>query len=263
MARLGQRLKEYRENARTIRRLYHNPLKNPVNISQKDRLERDFYDNEAEKFLIDFDAERFTYREDEPMPRSHLFLYSLVRDIAGARVLDICCGHGIATVRCAKRGATVTGIDISPRMLELARRNVELNGVANNVDLQLMSVHDMAFPDGTFDYVIGLGALHHLNPDQAGRDIARVLRPGGRAIFLEPRVPYKWLMLMRSLIPVRCLESPGGGRLSDDDIASFESHFASCRIDYFFLLRKLARFPILMRFADTFDQWDGRNGMGL
>lgn len=258
MTKPGRAIRGYREHIRSIRRLYRNPLKRSENLAVKDRLEREFFDKEADKFLRAFDEHKFTYDPDESMPRSHVFLYSLFDDIAGKKILDCCCGHGIATVRLAKKGALVSGLDISPKMLELAGRNVSLNNVSDRVDLHLMSVQEMAFPANTFDYAVGLGALHHLNLESAGREISRVLKPGGRAVFLEPRVPFRWLMTARSLFPAACYESPGGGGLTDADVEYFASHFSTASVDYFFFLRKLARFRCLARFADTFDRWDTR-----
>jgi ubiquinone/menaquinone biosynthesis C-methylase UbiE len=153
-------------------------------------------------------------------------------------------------------GAHVSGIDISPRMIEVARRNADLNGVSDEIDLTVMSAQQISFADSTFDYVVGLGALHHLNLDLAGREISRVLKPGGTAIFLEPRIPSRWLVFLRSLFPNKCLESPGGGQLSDSEIRSFARFFASYGTESFLLLRKLERFPVLRRISARLDEWD-------
>ena len=256
MARVSRALRSYLENSRAIRRSYNNPLKKVENLSRKDELEKQFYDREAEECLTDFDAERFLYDEDEDMPLSHLHLYSLLRDVSGKKILDCCCGYGITSVRCAKRGASVMGIDVSPGMIDVARKNAELNSVSDNIDLSVMSVQDMKLDSNTFDYAVGLGALHHLNLDLAGREISRVLKDGGTAIFLEPRIPFRWMVLLRSLFPNKCLESPGGGQLSDKEVRAFSRHFSSHSADYFLLLRKLERFPVLRRVSSTLDRCD-------
>lgn len=256
MAKVARALRSYLENSRAIRRSRNNPLKRVENLARKDELERRFYDREAEECLTHLDDERFLYDEDEDMPLSHLYLYSLLKDVSGKKVLDCCCGYGITSVRCAKWGARVTGIDISPRMIDVARKNAELNNVSDTINLAVMSVQDMKLDSNTFDYVVGLGALHHLNLDFAGREISRVLKDGGTAIFLEPRIPFRWLIFLRSLFPNKCLESPGGGQLSDKDVRVFSHHFSSHRADYFLLLRKLERFPVLRRVSSTFDRCD-------
>jgi ubiquinone/menaquinone biosynthesis C-methylase UbiE len=256
MARISRALRSYLENSRAIRRSYDNPLKRIENLSRKDELEKQFYDQEAEECLVDFDDKRFVYYEGEDMPLSHLHLYSLLENVSGKKVLDCCCGYGITSVRCAKRGARVTGIDISPRMIDVARKNAELNNVSDNIDLAVMSAQDMQFDDNTFDHVVGLGALHHLNLDLAGREISRVLKDGGTAIFLEPRIPFRWLVFLRSLFPNKCLESPGGGQLRDKEVGTFSRHFSSHNADYFLLLRKLERFPVLRGVSATLDRCD-------
>jgi ubiquinone/menaquinone biosynthesis C-methylase UbiE len=258
MPKIIHTLKAYWQNSKAVRKLYHNPLKKTGDVAVKDDLERQFYDAEALPWLKSFDPARFLYDEDEDMPLSHQHFYSLLAHLSGKRVLDICCGYGITSVRCAKKGAQVTAIDISANMLAVAQKNVELNGAADRVDLRSMSAHAMEFPDDSFDYIVGVGALHHLNLDTAGREISRVLKKGGSAIFLEPRTPFKWLFFVRSLFPQKCLESPGGGGLTDREIAAFAGHLDSYQVDYFMFLRKLSRLPFLARFADRFDRYDRR-----
>ncbi len=251
-------LKSYWRNSRAIRRLYCNPLKRVENLPVKDRIEREFYDDEARPYLEDFNPDRFRYDEHEPMPASHRHFYSLLENVADKRILDICCGYGITAVRCAKKGAVVTGIDISPNMIELAGRNASGNGVADRIDLFRMSAHSIGFDDGAFDISVGIGALHHLNPDLAGREIARVLKPGGAAVFLEPLIPFKWMIYLRSLFPQKCLESPGGGGLTHREIDRFGRYFNSSELTPYLFLAKLARLPVVNRYADTLDTIDSR-----
>lgn len=239
-----------------MRRLYRNPLKQEEHLPIKDRLEREFYDIEADKYLDAYDPERFRYDEHEDMPAMHRHFYSLLKNVSGKSVLDICNGHGIASIRCAKHGACVVGIDLSPRMIELAGKNAASNGVADRIGLARMSVHAIGFEDDSFDYVIGVGALHHLNTKLAGREISRVLKPGGTAIFLEPMIPFGWMIYLRSLFPQKCFESPGGGGLTRADIELLGSYFGeSVRTPYLFL-RKLARLPLISRYADRLDGVD-------
>jgi ubiquinone/menaquinone biosynthesis C-methylase UbiE len=246
----------YWKNLKTITGSCNNPLKKTENLALKDRQEQLFYDAEAQKHINHFDEAWFLYDEHEKMPSSHCFFYSLVDQVRNKKVLDLCCGYGFTSVRLAKRGAHVTGIDISPKMVKLAQRNAELNKVTDRVCVQKMSAQAMDFPDNSFNYVIGIGALHHLNIDTAGREISRVLKKGGRAFFIEPRIPYKWLIIIRSILPSRCFESPGGAQLSDHEIKSFSNFFADTKISYFLLLRKFARFPFLNKIPDKLDEYD-------
>ena len=148
-------LKNYIENSKKIIRSYNNPLKKKENLLLKDQLEQAFYDEEAEKFLNDFDENLFRYDENEDMPMTHRYFYSRLENIEGKHILDCCCGHGFASVKCAKRGARVTGIDISSGMIELAKKNAAFNSVADRTDFRVMSAQEMNFKDEEFDYVIG------------------------------------------------------------------------------------------------------------
>ncbi len=256
--RVVRAIKSYWRHSRAIQRLYRNPLKRAENLPLKDRVEREFYDAEARPYLDNFDPDRFRYDEDEDMPASYRRFYSALTDVAGKNVLDICCGYGITAVRCAKKGARVTGIDLSPNMIALAGKNAELNSVADRIDLIRMSAHAMSFDEDVFDYVVGIGALHHLNLELSGREISRVLKPGGTAIFLEPLIPFKWMLVLRSFFPHKCFESPGGGGLTHSEIDVFTRNFRShSRAPYLFL-RKLARVPIINRHADRLDYIDQR-----
>src|SRR5205823_4605799 len=105
-------------------------------------------------------------------------------DVRGLRVLDYGCGHGMAAVVLARRGARVTGFDLSPGYLEEAGARAAANGV--QVCLTQADGERLPFADGAFDRVWGNAVLHHLDLDRAGRELFRVLRPGGLAVFCEP-----------------------------------------------------------------------------
>ncbi len=217
-----------------------------------------FYDEEAEKYLNNFDENLFRYDENEEMPLTHQYFYSLLENIKDKMILDCCCGHGFASVKCAKRGARVTGIDISPKMIQLAKKNAQFNNVANYTNFEVMSAQKMNFKDEQFDYVIGIGALHHLNLEFAAKEISRVLRPEGRGIFIEPRIPFKWLIFIRSLFPNKCFESPGGSQLNEKDLELFLNHFSQFHFEYFMFLKKLSRFPLFNKVdkqLDKIDSW--------
>ena len=112
------------------------------------------------------------------------YALEVMGDIKGQRVLDIGCGAGETSVYFAKLGAQVTSLDISKEMIEVAKRLAQRNGV--EIDARTMIVEDMDLPDNHFDYIFGNGVLHHLNRRHAYQEIHRVLKPGGKAVFIEP-----------------------------------------------------------------------------
>jgi ubiquinone/menaquinone biosynthesis C-methylase UbiE len=99
---------------------------------------------------------------------------------AGLDVLDVGCGQGIDLMRFAQAGANVTGIDLTPRHVELARAHLAALGLEGEVIQG--DAEAMPFTDATFDRVTSNGVLHHTpDMDAALREIRRVLRPGGEA----------------------------------------------------------------------------------
>jgi len=99
----------------------------------------------------------------------------------GEVVVDLGSGGGLDVFLAAQRvGETgrVIGIDMTPEMIELARRNA---GDTANVEFHLAQIHDMPLPDGTADCIIS-NCVINLAPDKRAvfREMARVLKPGGR-----------------------------------------------------------------------------------
>ncbi|MEO0632637.1 MAG: methyltransferase domain-containing protein [Pseudomonadota bacterium] len=105
-------------------------------------------------------------------------LVNAVEACSGTEALDLCCGHGNVTAGLVKAGASVTGLDFSPTMLEMARSAVP---EAKFVEGDAMALD---FEDGTFDMVtIGFGIPHVPDPPRVFAEARRVLRPGGRLAF--------------------------------------------------------------------------------
>jgi len=107
-------------------------------------------------------------------------------DVRGMRVLDYGCGSGWLSTYLAQRGALVEGFDISGRLVELGMRRAKVNGVGENVRLNKMIAEKLEYPDNYFDRVAGISILHHISLEEGGRELHRVLKPEGRAFFIEP-----------------------------------------------------------------------------
>jgi ubiquinone/menaquinone biosynthesis C-methylase UbiE len=101
-------------------------------------------------------------------------------EFAGARLLEVGCGMGTDLLQFARGGAHVTGVDLTPRSIQISRNHLEVYGQAG--DFVLTDGEQLPFEDKSFDVVYSNGVLHH-TPDTAGaiREIHRVLRPGGEA----------------------------------------------------------------------------------
>ncbi|NCG37878.1 MAG: methyltransferase domain-containing protein [Actinobacteria bacterium] len=104
---------------------------------------------------------------------------------AGDRVLELGCGVNSRAFSLAARGVEVVGIDVSPVAVEIAQSEASCRGL-DGASFREMNAEVLDFPAGSFDGVIGTAGLHHLDVVCAYREMARVLRPGGRAVFIEP-----------------------------------------------------------------------------
>jgi SAM-dependent methyltransferase len=111
---------------------------------------------------------------------------TLASHAPGANTLEYGCGPGSAAFQLAQQGAHVTGIDISPVAIEIATEKARAEQPDHDLRYEVRDAENLTFDDDTFDLVCGSGILHHLDLDRSYAEIARVLRPGGAAVFIEP-----------------------------------------------------------------------------
>ena len=121
-------------------------------------------------------AGRFRWKRRVRMLTHHVRL--------GTNVLELGCGTGYFTKELAQTGANVSAIDISPDLLDEARRNCP----APNVTFEIQNACALSYSDASFDSVVGSSVLHHLEIDEALQQIYRVLKPGGFIHFTEPNM---------------------------------------------------------------------------
>ena len=173
------------------------------------------------------------------------YAFHLLGDIRGKTVLEYGCGDGANMVVLSRRGARVIGLDISSEMLALAKQRVIANQ-CNGTMLVLGSAHALPLPDASVDVVFGISILHHLDLEIASREVHRVLKEGGRAIFLEPLRNSRLLTQMRRLLPKRAGASPFERPLTNDEIQDFAtpSEYQS-RTFHLILSRLATKLPIL------------------
>ncbi len=128
----------------------------------------------------------------------------------GDRVLDACCGTGDLALEAERRGGRVVGLDFSERMLERARRK---SGTVEWVQGDALA---LPFPDGDFDAAtVGFGVRNLEDLGVGLRELARVLRPGGRLAVLEITRPRGLLrpffrLWFDVLVPLAGRILPGG-----------------------------------------------------
>lgn len=102
----------------------------------------------------------------------------------GGTVLEVATGTGLVALKIASTADHVHAIDISPQMIDEAKKKAEETGI-NNVTFSVEDAYALPFSDGMFDSVICNNALHNMKqPEDALSEIKRVLKPDGRFIVI-------------------------------------------------------------------------------
>lgn len=97
---------------------------------------------------------------------------------AGTTVLDVAVGDGNAAIEAARRGAAVTGIDLTPAQIDRARARIAATGL--DITLRVADAEDLPFADGTFDVVVSvMGVIFAPDVRRASAELGRVVKPGG------------------------------------------------------------------------------------
>lgn len=184
------------------------------------------------------------------------FAARVLRDCAGKDVLEYGCGTGSYAFALADRGARVVGIDISNTAIEMAQAR---GYPRDNPRFQLGNAEALDFPDQSFDVVVGTSIIHHLDVGRAVKELRRVLRLGGRAVFYEPVAYNPAVNLYRLLTPH--LHTPDEHPLKRADIALMRVAFPSTQTRFadFFALGAIPflRFPggtLLLRVGEAADR---------
>lgn len=138
--------------------------------------------------------------EDAKLISLHRYALDLLGSLEGKRILDCGCGYGALSCHLAKRGAKVTAIDLSASSVSHARGWFRLNGVDDRIETRVGSLHELPFEDASFDFVVGSCILHHLDLRLFGPELRRVLRPGGKAVFVENNAKSRLLMFFRDKV---------------------------------------------------------------
>ena len=166
-------------------------------------------------------------------------LVALAAPLAGERWLEAACGPGLIARRLAPHVAHVLGVDATPAMIELARR--EAAGLPN-VEFAVGDATALGLPDGAVDGAVARFAIHHVPvPLRLVEEIARVVRPGGRVVLADHvadddpaaaawsqeierlRDPSHWASL--PALRLRALGEHAGLRLEEERLVPIELDF--------------------------------------
>lgn len=132
--------------------------------------------------------------------KTTLVCESIVKKYANKkiRILELGAGTGAYTFLLAKalKNANIEAIDISQKIIQIAQEN---NSEKKRVRFSKQSAYATTYEDGAFDVVVGFYVLHHLNLNKTVREVSRVLKPGGLALFYEPNLLNPYVFLVKSV----------------------------------------------------------------
>jgi len=205
---------------------------------QDERLarEKSFHD---ERFghSDDFRSVTGKYYSIKEEPRA-LYRHLALEGCARGSLLEFGCATGDQSLWWLEGGASVTGIDISSAAISRAKSRWKGTPHESRSEYLEMNAESLEFDDDTFDVIVGNGIIHHLNLDLCYREIARVLKPGGRAVFMEPMGHNPLINLYRKLTPD--LRTADEHPLKEQDINLARKYFDSVQSTPFHLFTLLA-----------------------
>lgn len=167
--------------------------------------------------------------------------------LEGKRVLEYGCGVGYLAAILATAGARVSAFDLSEGSVAVAQRRLEVNGLDGEVIAA--AGETLPYADDSFDIAIGTSVLHHIEAARGAPELYRVLRPGGRASFLEPMGMNPLLNFARDHLYYRQKTERGADNpLTYDDLRAWGVGAAEFRY----------REGQLLSMAERFFGWDTR-----
>lgn len=172
------------------------------------------------------------------------FRFSLMGPLKGKRILDVGCGEGVNAVMLAMMGASVTGIDISAKAIEVAQRRAEHNNVAHRVQFICSPIETAPLTDQSFDIIWGDGILHHVLDDLEPilQHLWRSLKPDGCFLFAEPVNLCQPLRQLRKVVPVRTDCTPGERPLVSSELDLVGKYAEESHKRYYGLFGRLDQF---------------------
>ena len=234
---------------------FHNPYKKDKSLlSEKNKLEADWYNSEADGYFAQLDTadnlipmdkeyeEWFGAYYDKPEIK-HTYdkcynYFSSFPQTRPLKMLELGCGNGALSRFFIRRDIEVVSIDIAAKACQFLARS-------ESRSTPLVACSEiLPFKAGSFDIVTSYVALHHFNLNMSLAEMYRIIKPGGAAIFMEPTVNSELFYKLRQLIPIDDNESPGGGGLVKADlITALENTGFNFKIKEFELLTRLERLP--------------------
>jgi SAM-dependent methyltransferase len=174
------------------------------------------------------------------------YRFRVLGPLHGHRVLDVGCGMGDNAILLALAGGEVTGVDVSPRSIEVAERRARASGLPRLPRFVCAPIESADLPERRFDVIWVDGLLHHVIPelDLVLARLRILARPGARVMFSEPVNRLPALRALRKALPIPFDATPGERPLEDAELEAIRRHVPDLRIRAFSLLGRLNRFVL-------------------
>lgn len=202
------------------------PKENKLNVKENEKRE---WDEKASKFLEKTSNWSFRGSYDDSFTSIDSLkpVHGFFKEIGtAANILDYGCGNGWTALLLATKVERVYAFDISIGQIRVLQKYAKENGFSNIVYSVADGSH-IPFPDDSFQYIFGNAILHHIPLRQCLPEIARVLKPGGRAAFCEPfgkNQPIKLIALIKGHHSEKDLRSDS--TISYSHMVTFKKYFS-------------------------------------
>lgn len=196
-----------------------------------------------------------------------MYDHVLAENVAGKRVLVPGCGFGEDAIRLSLLGAKVSAFDLSAESIEIAVQRAQNAGQAH-IDFGVMPSEALSYADNSFDVVLFVDILHHVDIARTMQEIVRVLKSGGTIIGDElytsskvQRIRESWLVEKIAYPPMRRwiygtqtpYITPDEHKIDERDFAHVRKILASCDTGYFGVLEGRL-FPGRIAWASKIDR---------
>jgi ubiquinone/menaquinone biosynthesis C-methylase UbiE len=184
-------------------------------------------------------------------------------DLHGKCVLEYGCGLGDISILLAKSGAKVVSFDISEASIQVSAQKAKVNKTGNELALSVAAGENLPYANESFDVIFGKAILHHLSVKLGHYDLYRVLKKGGKAVFIEPMGMNPFINFARAYVPYPHKHPRGSDRpLNYDEINAWGRQFKDFRyreIQLFSMLERGLGFNKRLLFLRKLDEVVLRN----
>ena len=186
------------------------------------------------------------------------FFNYLKKNSSNSNILDYGCGIGSSLKKVIEYNPKkITGIDISDVSIQKAKKTIKATN--SNINLLVDNCEKTKFDDNTFDIVYGTGILHHLNIEICLKEIHRILKPGGKFLFIEPLGTNPLINFYRRFTPKS--RSIDEHPLIEKDFNLIKNKFVNSKVKYygfftliFFPIYSSPKGSIVFKILRKFDQ---------